>query len=266
MSRDDFHLRNGSGSAPGEEGEAPSAGAWSIGAVLEKHLGLIGILSPEDAAALHTIEGRIRDVARGEDLLREGDRPTEAVVVIAGLLQRYTVSPQGRRQIHSVYIAADTPSLETLHLDTMDNALGALAPSRVGLVPHAELHRVMDARPKLRDLIWRETLVQAALFREWLMRNSQMLAHARIAHFFCEIMARARAAGLTDGKAFDLPMTQEDLADVLGMTAVHVNRTLGLLRAGNLAEYRGGRLALLDRQGLADAAEFDPAYLHLRKR
>ena len=79
----------------------------------------------------------------------------------------------------------------------MDNSLAAAAPSQVGIVPHSELFRVMDARPKVLALIWRETLVQGAIFREWLMRNSQMLAHAQMAHFFCEVMTRARAAGAT---------------------------------------------------------------------
>jgi CRP-like cAMP-binding protein len=239
-------------------------GVPEIGAVLEKRLGLIGDLDEADVAALHTLEGEVRDVARGEDLLREGDRPTTSVVVISGLLQRYNVSPHGRRQIHSVYIASNTPCLETLHLDYMDNNLGALAPSRVGIVPHSELHRVMEERPNLRALIWRETLVQASMFRLWLMRNSQMLAHAQVAHLFCELMTRARAAGLADGDSLDLPITQEELGDALGMTGVHVNRTLMILRTGGLIEFRGGRLAVLDWDRLAETAEFDPCYLHLK--
>ena len=184
------------------------------------------------------------------------------MVVISGLLQRYNVSAEGRRQIHSFYIAGDTPCLETLHIDYMDNSLGAVAAGRIGIVSHGELHRVMEARPKLRALIWRETLVQGAIFRLWLMRNSQMLAHAALAHFFCEMVTRARAAGLSDGLSMDLPLTQEDVADALGMTGVHVNRTLSLLRTGNLADFRGGRLTVPDWDRLAETAEFDPRYLH----
>jgi CRP-like cAMP-binding protein len=243
------------------------AGATSeIGAVVAQRLSQIGQLDAEDEAALHTLDGQVRDVPRGEDLLVEGDeRPATSVVVVSGLLQRYNVSAEGRRQIHSFYIAGDTPCMETLHLDYMDNTLGAAAPSRVGIVPHAELHRVMEERPKVRALIWRETLVQAAIFRLWLMRNSQMLAHAALAHFFCEMLTRARAAGLSDGTAMDLPLTQEDVADALGMTSVHVNRTLSLLRTGGLADFRGGKLKIADPQRLAEVGEFDPRYLHLRR-
>src|SRR5829696_6672666 len=103
--------------------------------------------------------------------------------------------PSGRPADPSFYLPTDTPCLETLHIGVMDNNLGAVAPSRIGLVPHPELFRVMDARPNVLALIWRETLIQASTFREWLMRNSQKLAHVQTAHFFCEIMTRARAAG-----------------------------------------------------------------------
>jgi CRP-like cAMP-binding protein len=245
---------------------APGSGASEIGAVVVHRLSQIGEIDAEDEAALHTLEGQVRDVARGEDLLVEGEeRPTTSVVVVSGLLQRYNMTADGRRQIHSFYIAGDTPCLETLHLDYMDNTLGTAARSRIGIVPHAELHRVMEERPKVRALIWRETLVQAAIFRLWLMRNSQMLAHASLAHFFCEMLVRARSAGLSDGTAMDLPLTQEDIADALGMTSVHVNRTLSLLRTGGLADFRGGKLKVSDPARLAEVGEFDPRYLHLRR-
>ena len=124
----------------------------------------------------------------------------------------------------------------------MDNNLGALAPSRVGLVPIPELLRVMGSCPNLNALMWRETLVQAAILRAWLMRNSQTQAHERMAHLFCEVMTRAKAAGLAQGDACDLPVTQEDLGDALGLSLVHVNRTLMLLHATGSMEFRGGRL------------------------
>lgn len=255
----------GTGARPSPR-RGPGSGSSEIGAVVAHRLSQIGEIDAEDEAALHSLEGQVRDVGRGEDLLVEGEeRPTTSVVVVSGLLQRYNLTADGRRQIHSFYIAGDTPCLETIHLDYMDNTLGTAAPSRVGIVPHAELHRVMEERPKVRALIWRETLAQAAIFRLWLMRNSQMLAHASLAHFFCEMLTRARSAGLSDGTAMDLPLTQEDVADALGMTSVHVNRTLSLLRTGGLADFRGGKLNVADPQRLAEVGEFDPRYLHLRR-
>jgi CRP-like cAMP-binding protein len=236
-----------------------------IGEIIIKHLGLIGDLSEDDKEALREIRGEVRELQRGEDILRIGERPTYSVVVLEGLLQRYKMTPQGGRQIHSFYIPTDTPSMETLPMEVMDNSLGAVAPSQVGIIHHPELKRVMDARPNVLMLIWRDTLVQAATFREWLMRDSQMLAHAQMAHFFCEIMIRAKAAGLVRGGTCDLPLTQQDLADALGMSTVHVNRTLMVLRAGGLVEFRDGLLTIPDWERLVEVAEFDPVYLHLHR-
>jgi CRP-like cAMP-binding protein len=235
-----------------------------IGSVFIKHLGLLGTLDDEDCKALLSLKGEVRNVGRGHELFRVGDRPTEAVVVIRGLLQRHTLSAEGKRQIHSFYLPGDTPSVESIHVDRMDNILCAVVPSKVGLVPHAELKRVMEQRPNVLALLWRETLVQAAVFREWLLRNSRLLAHAQMAHFFCEILIRAKALGVARGNLCDLPITQEELADALGMTSVHVNRTLMVLRAGNLVEFERGQLHVLDWPKLAATGEFDPGYLHFR--
>jgi CRP-like cAMP-binding protein len=234
-----------------------------IGEIFVKHLGLIGELSGEDKAALMSLRGEIRDVRRGEDLLTLGERPTESVCVISGMLHRYKINAEGKRQIHSFYLPGDTPCLETLPIEVMDNSLAATTASRVGVVPHPELFRVMSERPQVLHLLWRETLVQAAVFREWLMRNSQLLAHAQLAHFFCEIMVRARAHGIARDGSCELPITQEDLGDALGMSAVHVNRTLMVLRAGGLVEFQGGVLTVADLERLCEVAEFDPSYLHL---
>jgi CRP-like cAMP-binding protein len=235
-----------------------------IGETILRRLEQIGKLAEEDKAALLSLRGTTRKLKRGEDVLKEGEHPTEAVIVLSGLLLRYRFSPNGSRQIHSFYIPTDTPCLESMPMEVMDNSLAAAAPSHVGLVEHVELARVMDERPHLLTLIWRETLIQGALVREWLMRNSQMLAHAQMAHFFCEIMTRARAAGVADGDSCAFPITQEDLADALGMTTVHVNRTLQILRAGGLMEFRGGKLTVRDLPQLSEIAEFDPSYLHLK--
>lgn len=236
-----------------------------IGEAILKHLLLIGDLADADRQAVLDLPGEVRSIRRGEDVLREGDHPNESVVVLAGLLQRYKMSPDGRRQIHSLYLPTDTPSFETLPMEVVDNNVGAIAPSRIGIVHHDDLCRLIDEHPKVRMLIWRETLVQGAIFREWLMRNSQMLAHVQMAHFFCEMMLRARAAGIAQGNSCDLPITQEDLADALGVTPVHVNRTLMVLRAGGLVEFQKGRLTIADWPKFAEIAEFDASYLHLER-
>jgi CRP-like cAMP-binding protein len=146
----------------------------------------------------------------------------------------------------------------------MDNNLAAVVDSEVAEIPHDALYRVIDERPEARKLLWRQTLVQGAIFREWLMRNSKLPAHASLAHFFCEMFTRARAAGLADGQSCALPMTQEHLADAVGLTAVHTNRTLQVLRDTGSVEWRNGLLTVSNWDQLTQIADFNPSYLHLR--
>ena len=234
-----------------------------IGAALRKHLLSIGELSSDDAAALASIKGEVRTVPKGQDILMAGDVPHFSVVVLRGFLCRHSWKRDGTRQIHSFYMPADAPSLETLHIDYLDNSLGAVAPSTVGIIPHAEMFRVMDDKPQLQALIWRETLIQAAVFREWLTRNSTLPAHSALAHLFCEMFVRAEAAGLLVANSCEMPTTQETLADALGLTSVHVNRTLQLLRESGLVNLKNGRLYVHEYDKLAEIGEFDPQYLHL---
>jgi CRP-like cAMP-binding protein len=235
-----------------------------IGETLARHLACLGELPEEDHAALSALDGEVREVGRNTDLLRTGDHPQHVIIVLAGLLHRYTIDADGARQIASFYLPTEAPCLETLYLDYMDNNLAATVDSRVGFIPHDQLYKVIDERPEVRKLLWRQTLVQGAVFREWLMRNSKMPAHESLAHFFCEMFTRARAAGLTEGMEFDLPLTQELIADAVGLTPVHTNRTLMLLRETGAVEMRKGRVEIRDWDKLAGLAGFDPQYLHLR--
>jgi CRP-like cAMP-binding protein len=238
--------------------------AGQIGDTLAEHLSCIGELSDDDRKAILRLEGEIRPLRRHADILTAGQVPNFSVVLIRGLLYRYSARPDGAHQIHSFYLPGDTPSLETIHIDYMDNNLGAVVDSTIGIIPHEDLHRLMSERPKVLSLIWRESLIQAAVFREWLLRNSQLPAHSAMAHLFCEIFMRARASGRAEADSCDFPVTQEMLAAALGLTSVHVNRTLQLLRETGMVDHKGGRLFVHDFERLAATAEFDPHYLHLR--
>ena len=235
----------------------------TIGETVLARLQLLGHLSEADKAAVRSIPGQIRLLEPGEAVLREGERPTTSVVVLRGFMHRYSFTAQGARQIHSFYMVNDTPSFEAVPMEMMDNTLAAVTPCEVGVITHPDIMELMDARPNVGKLIWRETLVQGAVVREWLMRNSQMVAPAAMAHLFCEIMTRATVAGIASGDGCELPVTQEHLADALGMSAVHVNRTLMVLRSGGLVEFQQGRLTIPDMSKLVEVAEFDPSYLHL---
>jgi CRP-like cAMP-binding protein len=237
-----------------------------IGELLVKHLELFGRLAADDRDALLGVRGEVVSLERGDDVLKVRGPPSHSVVVIEGLLQRYRVNPDGQRQIHSIYIPSDAPCLEALPMDYMDSSLGALVPSKVGVVPRGEMFRIMDARPNVLTLIWRETLVQAAINREWLMRNSQPPPHTRLAHFLCEITSRARAAGLDHRGAFDLPLVDEDLGDALALSQRDLARTVKVLHATGAVRFQAGKVTVKDWRQLTDIAEFDDSYLHLPRR
>ncbi len=235
-----------------------------VGEILARHLMCFGELPAPDRAALAGLDAEVRELRRHTDVFRAGERPADVVVVLSGLLYRYAVGPDGGRQIHSFYFPTEAPSLETLYIDYMDNNLGAVVHSTVGLISHDQMYRLIDERPEIRKLLWRQTLVQAAIFREWLARNSNLPADASLAHLFCELFTRAQAAGLTNDDSCAVPLTQELAASALGLTPVHTNRTLQALRETGAVDWRRGWLTVKDWSRLSAMARFDPNYLHIR--
>lgn len=222
-------------------------------------------LSTEERFALAGVAAPLRNVAADHDIVRDGDRPSECCLILDGFACRYKLTRSGRRQIFSFHIAGDIPDLQSLHLGTMDHSLGTLTPSRVALIPHETMRDLAARFPRLAAAWWRDTLIEAATFREWMMGLGRREAYGRMAHLLCELFVRLQAVGLADGHSYALPVTQAELGDALGLSTVHVNRTFQELRRDGLIVTRGAKVAVLDWEGLKAAGEFDPAYLRLRK-
>ncbi len=211
-----------------------------------------------------SLDGVVRELRRGEDVVKEGERPQACTLVLSGLICRYKLVPDGKRQIMAFHTPGDLPDLHSLLLHTMDHSLGAIAASEVLLVPHETMREAFRREPSLRDVLWRDTLVDAAIFREWTVNVGRRSAYKRIAHMLCEVLIRMRAVGLTQGDGCDLPLTQDDIGDATGLSNVHVNRSIQELRAEGLLEIGRRSFSVLDWDGFKRAAEFDPNYLHLR--
>lgn len=158
------------------------------------------------------------------------------------------------------------PDLMSMHLERMDCDIRTLTACEVEFVDHEDLRALCKNHPRLAFAFWRVTLSDAAIMREWVVNLARRLALPRLAHFFCEMMMRIDAVGLADSRECALPLTQEDLSDVTGLSAVHVNRTLQVLRSSGFMKFSDGNLVILNWQRLADLADFDDAYLHLRNR
>jgi CRP-like cAMP-binding protein len=226
----------------------------------------ISFLTIEEKDALAGLPFRVRSFPENADLVRQGDGPQDCCLVVDGLVCRYKVLGAGQRQIMSFHIPGDMPDLQSLHLKVMDHSLGALTPTRIAMISHEALNDITHAYPGICAAFWRDTLIDAAGFREWLAGVGRRSAHQRIAHLICELYVRLNSIGMAPDHSFELPVTQSELADSLGLSSVHVNRVLQDLRRDELIASRGRFVAIRDWPRLQVAGDFDAAYLHLRER
>ncbi|MEZ0169388.1 Crp/Fnr family transcriptional regulator [Microvirga sp. TS319] len=222
----------------------------------------IGRLSDEEKQAILDLPQVTKVFEADTDIVQDGDCPSDCCLVLDGFVCRYKILPDGKRQIMGFYIPGDFPDLQSLHLKVMDHSVGTLVTSHVVLISHQNLQQLLRRYPNLADLFWRDTLVDAAMFREWMISIGRRTAFQRMAHLLCELQMRLSVVDLTRDKGYNLPVTQNELADALGLSTVHVNRVLQDLRAEGLIVLRGGALAIPDWEALQNAGEFDPAYLH----
>jgi CRP-like cAMP-binding protein len=232
---------------------------------LIRKLESIFTLTADERQALETLPMQVTDIKADQDIVREGDRPSRSFTILSGFTSTYKVTGDGKRQIVNFSIAGDIPDLQSLHLKTLDISIGTLTPCRVGFITHEDLWRLCMRHPRIAAAFWRETLVEGAIFREWVLNVGRREAYNRMAHVFCEMLVRLRAVGLVEGYACDLPITQAEFADAIGVTTVHVNRVLQEMRANGLIETKGTQLTIPDWETLKRVADFDPTYLHLKR-
>ena len=232
---------------------------------LIRKLETIFALSDDEKNALQSISGTVKTLDARQDIVCEGDRPSACCRLLNGFACRYKLTHDGKRQIISFHIPGDIPDLQCLHLDVMDHSVGTLARSRLVFLTHDTVRDLIRRCPRIGDAFWRETLIDASIFREWELNLGRREAYGRIAHLLCELYVRLQSVGLTNGHAYELPLTQAELGDALGITPVHVNRTLQDLRGEGLITLHAGSVTVLDWERLKEAGEFDPTNLHLRK-
>jgi CRP-like cAMP-binding protein len=231
---------------------------------LIRKLESIGALPELDREALANLPVQVRHLKADEDVVREGDVPSVCCLLVDGFMHRYKVLPDGKRQLLALHTPGDVPDLQSLFLRRLDHGLAATVPSTAAFIPHDALRALIRQFPTVADLFWRDTLIDAAIFREWIVALGQRSALSHLAHLLCEVFTRLRAVGLTQDHSCSLPLTQTELGDACGLSAVHVNRTLQDLRGEGLIEFHSSRLTILDWARLQEVAQFDPAYLHLR--
>jgi CRP-like cAMP-binding protein len=231
--------------------------------ILAKKLSRIFPLSADELAILDRAVAATKNLSAGEDLVRDGSQPTNCTLIMEGFACRYKVLPDGRRQITSFLIPGDICDLQSFILEKMDHSIGALDACKVGFIPHKLVREITEKYPRIARAFWKDTLIEASVFREWIVSLGRRPAYTRIAHVLCEIMVRLEAVGLTQNGSCRLPVTQVELSDALGLSVVHVNRTLQRLRADGLIALSGELLTVHDWERLKEAGDFDQYYLHL---
>lgn len=222
-------------------------------------------LSAEETAALDAVCHDTFTV-KGRDLIRIGDRPEQVFLVLDGWACRYKDLPDGKRQILAYLIPGDLCDPHIFIFEQMDHSIRTIGETRVAAIPKQVILDLTERYPALARGFWWSALVDEAVSREWLVNVAQRDSYTRMAHLFCEIWLRMCQVKLTAGGSFDLPLTQEQLGDTLGITPVHVNRVLQRLRAEGLVTTRARRMTIHDIDALKEAAEFDARYLHLDPR
>ena len=230
---------------------------------LVRKLCSISPISEDEEQCIRALPLSVKEMGADEVIVREGDRPFACCLLIEGFVCRYKFTDEGKRQIFSFHTPGDIPDLQSFHLKRMDHSLGTLTRCKVAFIPHDSIANLTRRCPRVGDVLWRDTLIDAAVFREWMIGIGRRSAYTRIAHVLCEVFVRLKAVGLTDGDQCEWPITQAEIGDALGLSTVHVNRSLQELRGDGLIELGGGSLRILDWNGLKKAGEFDPTYLHL---
>jgi len=220
-------------------------------------------LTDDERQALKNLPMQLAVIKADQDLVREGDRPSRSCLILSGFTATYKVTKRGKRQIMTFGLAGDIPDLHSLHLKVLDSSIGTLTECRVGFITHEDLRDLCTRYPRIAAAFWRETVIEGAIFREWVMNVGRREAYTRIAHVLCELLTRLRAVGLVEDHACNLPITQGEFGDAMGITTVHVNRVLQQMRAEGLIVTKGARLTIPDWNRLKQVGEFDPTYLHL---
>ena len=221
-------------------------------------------LAQDDLAALQALPFTCRTVERDGFIVREGEQPTSCSLILSGSAFRQKVVHNGARQIISFHFACEFIDLQSCLLGVNDHGVQALGPCTLAVVPKVALLEVVQKRPSLALAMWFDTLVEGAIFREWVVNVGRRNARARIAHLLCELALRQspETREAPEGTIVRLPLTQEHIADATGLTAVHTNRTIQTLRKEGLISLSLGRLVIHDWKALRSIGDFNDAYLH----
>jgi CRP-like cAMP-binding protein len=212
--------------------------------------------------ALLGLPYNFRKLAAGSHIIRDGDKTEHCALLLTGFAYRYKITGEGGRQIISIHMASEFVDLQNCLLGIADTSVQTLTQTEVAFIPKGAVEALVLSNPAVARALWIDTLIDASIFREWVVNVGRRGSRARIAHLLCEFSLRLEAAGLARNHRYELPMTQEQLADAVGLTSVHVNRVLRQLGEEGLINRDRRNIAIADWARLRDAGDFNERYLH----
>jgi CRP-like cAMP-binding protein len=223
-------------------------------------------LDQSDREAILNLPVSPRRLKPGQYLVWDGDRPQQTCLLLSGFAMRHKEAGNGGRQILSIHMRGDVLDLQNSMLGMADHNVQMLTAGEVGMIPVEAMRDIAFRHPAVGLAMWYETLIEGSIFREWLVNIGRRDARTRIAHLLCEIALRMEVAGLGRSTSYELPITQEQLADSVALTSVHVNRTLMRLEEERLITRTKREVTVIDWERLVSAADFEPRYLHLERK
>jgi CRP-like cAMP-binding protein len=220
-------------------------------------------LEVEERARLEAAISEIKILPPRTTISAAGEELDHSILLLEGFMSRYIDDRNGLRQLVAVHVPGDFVDLHSFPLKVLDHDVATMTAATVAVVPHSQLEILAEEFPELTRKLWFSTLVDAAIHRAWLFRLGRLDAVGRVAHFISETNVRLMSAGLSDGRRFALGLIQPDLAEICGLTNVHINRVLRQLREERLCVFRSSLVEIPDPEKLAARGQFDPAYLYI---
>ncbi len=222
-------------------------------------------LAANDREAILGLSFTLRVLCAGQYLVWDGDRPQHSLVLLSGFAVGHKVAGNGGRQITSIHMNGDIIDLQNSLLGIADHNVQMLSASQVAMIPVDAMRELAFRCPTVGMALWYETLVEASILHEWILNIGRRDARTRIAHLLCEFAMRLEVAELGEATVYELPITQEQLADAVALTSVHVNRTLKRLETDGFIRRTKRMISISDWHALAKVADFEPRYLHLQR-
>lgn len=220
-------------------------------------------LSPDEEQAIRGLISDIRPVEARRTIIREGEKLEHSTLLLDGIMCRYKDLSNGQRQVTELHVPGDFADMHSFTLKRLDHNVQTLTDCVIGLAPHDRIQRLTESHPRLARLYWFSTNLDAAIHREWEVSLGKRSAAERTAALICEMHVRLGLVGLADPDGYRFPLTQNEMAECLGITPIHLNRTLKELREAELVELKNRYVSLLDLERLRATADFDESYLYL---